>query len=276
MTEHQTTSRINSDTSKQLRDAARKGLIERVKALVFEQGADVNDDDHNNQTPLHHASSHGHLDIVKFLVEQGSNENAYDCHHMTPLHYAAWQGHIEIVKYLVDKCADVNACKGNGPPPLYYAVSEGHLDVVRFLIAECGADEDVTNDFGETLLHHAAYEGHVDIVKALVFEYGMDVDLKSHNDETPLIYATRRGHIDIVEVLESEEPTDVACSRPIKRRKMFDGEENDRDNVGNRLVECAALSGWSGWARYDTKGYLSLFMERKCRGWVWVHVFFFF
>jgi ankyrin repeat protein len=79
---------------------------------------------HNN-TPLHLASQHGHIDIVEYLVNKGANVDSKDrsivmflssdilFHGITPLHYASEHGHIDIVEYLVNKGANVEA-KANG------------------------------------------------------------------------------------------------------------------------------------------------------------------
>jgi len=57
------------------------------------------------QTPLHLASSFGHLSVVKLLLEVGSNLETEDNQKETALHSAAKNGQAEIVKYLLEKNA---------------------------------------------------------------------------------------------------------------------------------------------------------------------------
>ena len=52
-------------------------------------------------TALHEAASHGHIDIVRFLVECGAVVGALDAEGQTPLRRAAANGHKEVVRFLL-------------------------------------------------------------------------------------------------------------------------------------------------------------------------------
>jgi ankyrin repeat protein len=41
--------------------------------FLLEQGADVSAESKDGKTPLHLASSSGHMDLVRFLIEQGAD-----------------------------------------------------------------------------------------------------------------------------------------------------------------------------------------------------------
>jgi len=71
---------------------------------LFEWYADVNVKGDMQWTPLHFASSHGHLEAV----ERKANVNAQVRDHGTPMHLAARRGHIEIVRMLLQNEADVH------------------------------------------------------------------------------------------------------------------------------------------------------------------------
>ena len=72
--------------------------------------------DHNGATPLHVASAHGSLQVVKWLIEEmHCDPNIEDDRHLTPLHCACGyclyyskdrlnSRHIEIAEYLVANC----------------------------------------------------------------------------------------------------------------------------------------------------------------------------
>ncbi|NNK62179.1 MAG: hypothetical protein HKO98_03140 [Gemmatimonadetes bacterium] len=49
------------------------GWIPAVKYLVEELGADVNARDHDGFSPVHHAASRGHNELILYLVEQGAD-----------------------------------------------------------------------------------------------------------------------------------------------------------------------------------------------------------
>jgi ankyrin repeat protein len=83
------------------------GDPEIVRALAT-GGADVNERDDDQLTPLHWAVLTNHAGAVKALIAAGANVNAVDKHGFTPLHYAATVdfGNADTVKALVAAGAD--------------------------------------------------------------------------------------------------------------------------------------------------------------------------
>lgn len=97
--------------SKELIDAAREGDLDRVKALVGQQGVDVNMfDNPDGMNPLLAAAIFGHLPVVKYLVETGkANINvAQSTYPNTPLYMAALNAEYDIVVYLIEKGAIID------------------------------------------------------------------------------------------------------------------------------------------------------------------------
>src|SRR2546429_559637 len=77
-------------------DAARKGDVEKLKALL---------DEH---TMLHVAAQNGRLHAVEFLLERGIDPNTREKGDNTyPMHWAAAAGHIDVVQTLADAGGDV-------------------------------------------------------------------------------------------------------------------------------------------------------------------------
>ena len=116
-------------------------------------------------TPLHLASSHGHLKVVTALLEAGSDVNVRDNDGDTPLHSSVWMGRLDIVNALLKAGADVNAQDDHGITPLYYGLQENHVEVVAALV-KAGADVNVRDFGGRTLLHRSVWMGRLDIVSA--------------------------------------------------------------------------------------------------------------
>ena len=62
------------------------------------------------------------------------NVNARDVYRETPLHYASSHGHVDIVNLLLKKGADINARAKNGSTAVIYAATNGKENVVKELL----------------------------------------------------------------------------------------------------------------------------------------------
>jgi ankyrin repeat protein len=120
--------------------------------------------------PLYTAAGYGMLETVRLLVKElGADVNHADEHGCTPLYVAAQQGHIAVVQCLVKELsADVNRAKHDGSTPLYGAAQEGRLSVVQFLVKECGADVNQATQDGATPLMAASAHKHMEVVVWLI------------------------------------------------------------------------------------------------------------
>lgn len=73
-----------------------------IKRILQEGVIKVNDQDKLGYTMLHYAASHGHIDLIKFLVEKGGDINALDLTSWTPLHLAAIADNYKTCKILLE------------------------------------------------------------------------------------------------------------------------------------------------------------------------------
>lgn len=141
-----------------------------------------------------HASEHGYLEIVKYLVEHGADVTADD---NGAVKLASEHGNLDVVKYLVSQGADITADDN-------YAVKWssvfGRLDVVKYLV-EHGADITADDNFA---VRYASQYGRIEVVKYLV-ELGADVSAK---DGYAIDVANLNGHTEIVKYLESVQVSD--------------------------------------------------------------------
>lgn len=216
----------------EIHDAAIKGDLAKVKALLKEDARLLEAKGDHEKEPMHWAAQHGHFEIVKLLLEKGAAVNCKNVLAETPLHYAAATNRKGIVTLLLAKGAAVNASTTNGDTPLSYAVRRGHTEIIGLLL-EKGADVMMKNKDDWTLLHDAAWGkskkvvefllekgisanaitsfkrtplhnacmgGNLDIIKTLV-EKGADVNAKGDRNWTPLFIAMGRGHTEAVSLL---------------------------------------------------------------------------
>ena len=105
--------------------------------------------DDGRPTPLHLASSGGHIDTVRLLIEHAADVNAQDERNSTPLHFASSKGQTETVQLLIDRGGDIHARDESHSTPLHLASSTGSIEAVRILI-DHGADIDAEDDDGQT------------------------------------------------------------------------------------------------------------------------------
>jgi len=118
-------------------------------------------------SPLHSASRHGDLKIIRTLLEYGADINAQNDAGATPLRWATASGNPEGVYVLLEQGADPNISMHDSTTPLHRAVEMGSTPIVRLLL-EHDADVDVVNKKGKTALQYAREGGYDEIVTLLL------------------------------------------------------------------------------------------------------------
>ena len=198
---------------------------------LLEQGADVNYEDSDGQTPLSNAVLNGNADIASLLLEKGADidvlyegkpllfcaiekddkslvevliENGADIEYedkneYTPLFYATCNDKIDMVSLLLEKGANIEYKGKYESTPLFVATCNGNLALVSLLL-EKGADIECENEDGLTPLFAAATNGYLDIV-SLLLEKGADFEHEGRNGMTPLEYAVRKKDKEIISLL---------------------------------------------------------------------------
>ncbi len=175
--------RANKKRPDAMNDAADLGNLEAID-LMIELGFNV----HGNSldSPLHHAATNGHLELVKRLLEHGANLQQRDAFYFsTPVGWAQAGSKVEVVEYLkqldlslfdlisIGDTERVEASLNADPQsistplrdtvaielkehehawqtPLAYAALRGITDMVKLLVAR-GADPNIQNYKGEPL-----------------------------------------------------------------------------------------------------------------------------
>jgi hypothetical protein len=104
---------------------------ELVFGLLKEKCA-VDSYDLSMETPLFIACSNGDLNMAVLLVNLGANVRHASATRLTPLHAASTGGHVPIIRYLLSKGAEVDAKEVVlGYTSLYEACSRGDLEAVQ-------------------------------------------------------------------------------------------------------------------------------------------------
>ena len=201
---------------------AEHGLISVLK-LLLDNGADVNDEDRLQRTPLWWAASSGQRETVMMLIDRGADLDKSP-QHRDLLLISAETGCEGLARLLLDRGVPPNVQDTNGRTALSWVAAEGHEVTVTLLLNK-NANVNIEDDFGRSPLSRAAARGH-DMIVMLLLDRGSDINSKDHSGRTPLSWAARRGHETVV-TLFLDQKADV----------------NLRDEYGQTPLSCAAKYG---------------------------------
>ena len=130
--------------------------------LLLKQGAYLNHEDVNGETPLFKAVLNGHLTVIELLLERGADINHANHDGATPLFLAVLACHLPVVELLLGRGANMKHANKNGAIPLYLAAHVGDFPMFELLL-DRGADVDV-EPFTRMI---SDQESHVDISSRL-------------------------------------------------------------------------------------------------------------
>ena len=134
------TNRKNSRNEKTLLKAAASGDLAKVEQLLAKVPAFVTvTKDMEEDTSLHLAARHGHLEVLAALLDAGVPVDARNRRGLTPLMLAARAPHPAIVQALIDAGADLQVTCAFQAGVAVYAVASGDRALVE-LVLEAGAD----------------------------------------------------------------------------------------------------------------------------------------
>ncbi|KAL4571318.1 hypothetical protein LXL04_018076 [Taraxacum kok-saghyz] len=231
-----------SASGERLVSAARDGDFQEAKALLeYDPRLSKYCTFGTRNSPLHHAASQGHHEIVSLLIESEVDINLRNYRGQTALMQACQYGHWEVVMTLVLYKANINKTDHlNGATALHLAALNGHSRCIRILLADyipsiskfyklvkkrsrildfvSESSEgntlcEIINkpaDGGVTALHMAALNGHVDSLH-LLLDLGASVNEVTVEDgttidligagSTPLHYAAHGGNPQCCQIL---------------------------------------------------------------------------
>ena len=114
-------------------DAFQDLTCEGILKLI-EEGANVNEKDEYEYTPLYYACRNDYKNVVSILLEKGANVNEKSKCGYTPLHCACYNGYGRIVSILLEKGANVSEKNNGGRTPLDYAYWSGRTNIIEILL----------------------------------------------------------------------------------------------------------------------------------------------
>ena len=258
----------NSRATKKLNSAVKRGNIKVVRSSIND-GADVNNKDKNNWTPLHFASKRGYVKIVKILIDAGANlslsnqiskTTGNDQKGSNPINLAIQYNHNETAKLLINEMSqfiidtgnNVNSKDKNDWTPLHLmAMFSDDMEKVKALI-DAGADVDAMTNEGSTPLHMVSDVG----IAQLLIDAGADVNAMSNEGFTLLHTISDVGIAQLlidadanVNAIDNYGNTPLHYVKNVRiAQLLIDAGSNVRavNNKGFKPVDSAYKSGRSG------------------------------
>ncbi|RXN06682.1 caskin-2-like isoform X1 [Labeo rohita] len=192
--------------------ATTQKLLAKVKAsksklLGSTKRLNINYQDPDGFSALHHAALTGTTELLSLLLEAQAVVDIKDSNGMRPLHYAAWQGKADSVLMLLRSGAAVNNASHDGQIPLHLAAQYGHYDVSEMLLQH-QSNPCILNKAKKTPLDLACEFGRAKVAQLLLSSNmvaslleGDRKDGSDSNCNTPLHLAARNGHKDVIRLL---------------------------------------------------------------------------
>ncbi|KAM4525611.1 caskin-2-like isoform 2-T2 [Odontesthes bonariensis] len=180
----------------------------KTKLLGSNKRLNINYQDSDGFSALHHAALTGTAELLSLLLEAQATVDIKDINGMRPLHYAAWQGKADAVLLLLRAGASVNSPSHDGQIPLHLSAQYGHYEVSEMLLQH-QSNPCLRNKAKKTPLDLACEFGRQKVAQLLLssnmvttlLEGEVGNDSLNSPSTTPLHLAARNGHKDVIKLL---------------------------------------------------------------------------
>jgi ankyrin repeat protein len=155
-------------------------------------------------SPLQYAARDGRLDIVKMLLDAGADINQREANDITPLLSAITNNHPDVARQLVDRGADIKAADWYGRTPLWAAVETRNMDVDNGSF-ENGITREPYLELIKVLLDKGADPNartkEVPPVRPMFLRVTASLEWVDFTGMTPFLYAARSGDVTVMKLL---------------------------------------------------------------------------
>ncbi|XP_063749492.1 caskin-2-like isoform X2 [Eleginops maclovinus] len=180
----------------------------KTKLLGSTKRLNINYQDSDGFSALHHAALTGPTELLSLLLEAQATVDIKDINGMRPLHYAAWQGKADSVLLLLRAGASINSPSHDGQMPLHLSAQYGHYEVSEMLLQH-QSNPCLLNKAKKSPLDLACEFGRLKVAQLLLssnmvaalLEGGAGQESLDSPNTTPLHLAARNGHKDIIRLL---------------------------------------------------------------------------
>ncbi|XP_072312096.1 caskin-2-like isoform X2 [Eucyclogobius newberryi] len=180
----------------------------KAKLLGSTKRLNVNYQDADGFSALHHAALTGTTELLSLLLDVQATVDIKDINGMRPLHYAAWQGKADSVLLLLRSGASVNSPSLDGQIPLHLSAQYGHYEVSEMLLQH-QSNPCLRNKAKKTPLDLACEFGRLKVAQLLLSSNMVTTLLEGESGHdgsepastTPLHLAARNGHKDVIKLL---------------------------------------------------------------------------
>lgn len=140
-----------------------------VKFLIAQPGNSINKPTHDGRNYLHWAANRGNVALVEYLVAQGADLNQEDTHNYTPIAFAAANGQTNTAVYDAIFKAGISPKKKykDGANLLLIAIAtDNDMALTNYFVSKGMTLKD-TDDAGNTAFNYAARSGNIPFLKSL-------------------------------------------------------------------------------------------------------------
>ena len=143
---------------------SKKGDKEKLLELLSTNQININYQNENGWSALHHACDEGNLKIVDILIKSKIDLNLKTNEKKTALHISVLRGYFDISKLLIENGANINIRDNEKNLPIHICASEGHDELLNFILENNLTGIKAKNLYGKTPLDLASKDSTKEII----------------------------------------------------------------------------------------------------------------